>query len=1120
MANPGPEPSRHADLVRIIRRVRRRWRLKAALRGGAVVLAVGLVTLLLAAWGLERLGAGPSAVLAFRAGTYLALLAAAYWFLLRPLLRRASDERVALYLEEHEPSLDAILVSALEAGRGEGGAAGGAAPSRALVRELVERAVERCHELDDGLRVDRRGLREASLLLGGAAVLGAGLLLFGPESLRQGAAAIYLPWRNAEAAAPLVLEVEPGNVVVARGAEQLITARVRGGARAFGSGEREVALLVRTAGESGFERYTMPAGRESGTYELLLFELTEQTEYFVEVDGVRSPVYRIDVADLPYVERLDLEYRYPAYTGLPPERVEDGGDIAALRGTEVRIQVTPTRGVPGGRIVVEGGEPIELTPQPDGTLVGTLRVGRDGFYRIELQGPDGKFAVASPQYVIDALEDGGPTVRFSKPGRDTRASPIDEVFVEVRADDDYGIQRLELVYTVNGGPEQVVELVGPGGDAPREVTAGHTFFLEELDLRPGDFVAYHARVTDNDRIGGPKQATSDIYFLQIRPFSREYRQAEQRGGMQGGGGMGGGEAEGGFSERQRQIIAATFNLVRDRALYTEQQYAEHLVTIRLAEERLRGEVETLVRRMRARGVVQFDSVFQRILELLPQAVGEMRAAEGMLAGGRPQEALPPEQRALQHLQRAEEVYREVQVSFGEPGGGGGGGGSSAEDLADLFELEVDRLKNQYETVQRGGAQGLQSELDETLERLRELARRQEQQMERQRRQAQARAGAPGAGDEQRQLAEEVEQEARRLERLARENRAPGLLDAARRLQQVAEEMRRSAAERGGAGAAGSREALERLEEVRRQLAREREQRAAGEANGGGERQQDRTLDRARDLVRGMESLDRRMREREEGRRRLGPGRSQQMAGLDGQQGQERQQGQEGQQGQQGQQGARQEQQGQRGGQAGQSAQADEQAAAQGGAGRRGTQQPPRDGSRNGQQAGTPEAGQPGQMAGGGLEGERTGEWEDGAPIGGRQTQIGGPGGGNRRLVPGAFTGEEIRQFRGEIRERLREARELRGELARQGYDVGDLDRVLAAMRALDNDRVYADAEEVARLRTQVLEGLRRFEYSLRRAAERPDSERLFLSGTPEVPPEYRELVEEYYKSLSTGRQTR
>ena len=55
------------------------------------------------------------------------------------------------------------------------------------------------------------------------------------------------------------------------------------------------------------------------------------------------------VLDLPTVGKLELEYHFPAYTGLPVQKVDAGGDVAALRGTEVWMKVTPTMASPAGR---------------------------------------------------------------------------------------------------------------------------------------------------------------------------------------------------------------------------------------------------------------------------------------------------------------------------------------------------------------------------------------------------------------------------------------------------------------------------------------------------------------------------------------------------------------------------------------------------------------------------------------------------------------------------------------------------------------------------------------------------------------------------------------------------
>ena len=152
--------------------------------------------------------------------------------------------------------------------------------------------------------------------------------------------------------------------------------------------------------------------------------------------------------------------------------------------------------------------------------------------------------------------------------------------------------------------------------------------------------------------------------------------------------------------------------------------------------RLREQVENLLRRMTNRGITGMDGDFATISESLQKAIGAMGPAEEKLIVKDPNAAMPYEQRALQHLQRADAVFREVQVSFQQGGGGGGGGQTaSAEDLADLFELELDKLRNQYETVQRGQQQGLDNQVDEALQRLQELARRQQQENERLKRQA-------------------------------------------------------------------------------------------------------------------------------------------------------------------------------------------------------------------------------------------------------------------------------------------------------------------------------------------------------------------------------------------------
>src|SRR5689334_4732976 len=111
----GPIPTSASDELRsVLAKARRRWRLRVALGGLAIALAGALVVLVVASVALEQSRWADGGVRATRVVAWLAVAALVAWWVARPLVRRVSASRVALYLEEHDPTLDAALVSAVE----------------------------------------------------------------------------------------------------------------------------------------------------------------------------------------------------------------------------------------------------------------------------------------------------------------------------------------------------------------------------------------------------------------------------------------------------------------------------------------------------------------------------------------------------------------------------------------------------------------------------------------------------------------------------------------------------------------------------------------------------------------------------------------------------------------------------------------------------------------------------------------------------------------------------------------------------------------------------------------------------------------------------------------------
>jgi hypothetical protein len=421
------------DLLGIIAEVRRRWRLKLALRGVVRALAILVAFFLIAAFLMQWDRFSPFSIVLARVALAVTLATSVYWFLVRPLRQRVTDEQVALSLEEHEPSLQATLLSAVESSR-----TGNPSESEALVKRVVEQALEVCANLNAAHRVEMRPLKRNALALGTVAAVTLLALWVGPVFLRHAMSAMLSWAESVQAASPYRIEVTPGDATVPKGADQTIKASL------IGFASEDVVLMVRRAPTGEFEPVPL-VRNDDGKYEGAVFDVNAPTWYQIVADGVQSPIHTLQVVDVPYVQRLEVEYHFPAYTGLEPQKIEDAGDIAVLRGTDVQLRVFPTMKTQGGRIMLNDKDALDLMPQADGSLTASFKAERDGSYRVELKAPSGEFAAASPQYTIDVLDDQAPSVSFNRPGRDTSVSSIEEVFVEAAAEDDFGVRNLELV---------------------------------------------------------------------------------------------------------------------------------------------------------------------------------------------------------------------------------------------------------------------------------------------------------------------------------------------------------------------------------------------------------------------------------------------------------------------------------------------------------------------------------------------------------------------------------------------------------------------------------------------------------------------------------------------------
>ncbi len=373
---------------------------------------------------------------------------------------------------------------------------------------------------------------------------------------------------------------------------------------------------------------------------------------------------------------------------------------------------------------LEGAEELYVDSdlQVDG-LTGKVQftVQGDGVYRIVANDLDGFETAAPLDYYIRAIEDQAPVLTLRRPGADQDVFPLEEVVLEVDASDDYGLSEFTLNYAVVGAEDTAIDFLP--AETVRSAEGKTLLYLEDLAVEPGDFVSYYLTLADNNALDGPTQVVSDIYFLEVIPTEQEFRRANQQGGGGGGGQQGGGESSA-LVTVQKDIIAATWKL-RNRLRSAEDQDIEADTEIiaqsqREATGRARMSIDRLAERLSFS-----DDSYDLAVENLSLAIEQMNLAADDLDELQVTSALKPEQLALQYILKAEANINRTDISMQQNSGGGGGGGAQQEreDLRELFEMEMGQLENRYETP--GGNSQAGGSNAEEVNKLEELARRQE-----------------------------------------------------------------------------------------------------------------------------------------------------------------------------------------------------------------------------------------------------------------------------------------------------------------------------------------------------------------------------------------------------------
>ncbi|MBN1975359.1 MAG: hypothetical protein JW787_17100, partial [Sedimentisphaerales bacterium] len=661
------------------------------------------------------------------------------------------------------------------------------------------------------------------------------------------------------------ITVTPGDTIVELGTPVVIIAR-------FNGKMPDKAKLFAGATEQDLQEIPFAKNLEDPFFGATIPQINSDMLYHIEYDDRQTQNYTIETYRHPDLERADANIVYPAYTKQPDKEIKDMRRVSVVEGSQVTLTFLLNKPVETAKLVSRDGSALNLAVnKEDPNVFTTLIEPRENLrYELKLIDSDGRTNKVPPRFVIDVLKNMPPELKLKFPNRDIEASPLEELTLEAEVSDDYGVTSHGVSYILAGSDGKDIT-IGQSIPANKKQPVEYVLAMEELHVQPDQLLSYYFWAEDIGPDNKARKTVSDLYFAEVRSFEQIFREnqsfmdqnqqerQQQQQQDQQNQGMQNQQQREQLVQLQKQIITATWNIKRqvDLAANGVETKKEDINLIMESQNdalemaRSGGEQGGSMRpmgmtRRGSGGMNQITPPSPAAPEItssdpMEQAIKHMEQAlehlQETLKTSTSQEllqALTSEQAAYQELLKLREQESEVAR---DRSGQRGNQNRSPRQQQQLQQLEMrqreDRYEMQREAQQQSEQENQQREDLQVLNRLRDLARRQNEMTDRLR---EAEAALREAQNERER--QEIQRELERLrqeqienmrnadelqQRMENQQNRQRMSESAQQLSQTRERMQQSAEQmqqgQVSEAAANSTRAQRELEQMREEFQR-------------------------------------------------------------------------------------------------------------------------------------------------------------------------------------------------------------------------------------------------------------------------------------------------------------
>ena len=253
-------------------------------------------------------------------------------------------------------------------------------------------------------------------------------------------------------------QVEPGNTEIERGTALLVVARFGGAVPADASLVVDGPGAHRGAAADDAEPAKTRRSPAASSRSTPTSPITSSSP------AGAAETYHVRVFEYPELEPHRRRLVFPQYTSLVPKTVEDIRHVTAVEGTELTLLCRLNKDVATARLVDEkgaGDRARRPTRRATTSTAPTFTLTDPRRFKVKLVDREGRPNKLAAEIVVNVTRNRPAVVKMTQPARDVRVSPVEELTLKAKLEDDFGLVRHGLSYSVAGEEPREIVLNGP-----------------------------------------------------------------------------------------------------------------------------------------------------------------------------------------------------------------------------------------------------------------------------------------------------------------------------------------------------------------------------------------------------------------------------------------------------------------------------------------------------------------------------------------------------------------------------------------------------------------------------------------------------------------------------------